>query len=696
MRARGALLPAALLLSLIPAGCGREATVAPRVANGEPRFALDEVEHVFGGRVEGAAVRLEVAAEAPADTPLPGLARLLAEAAAEMLPRVPLDPATLAARPVTVAAEPDHVAQIAATGNVGEAVRGGPADLHLVLHADDRFAYRHALAGVLIQRAGVAVRVEPADAGAEAPGAGAAGQEAPPYLAAGAALWLSGEWYGRPWRDWLPRLAAAGVLPTAAELTAAEEPPDGSRLLWTPVAAALVDRLPGATLAEKLASPLRPEAVAGALAVIEREAASRPVEPLVPRRASPRFLAGVSLAMTNSVEGGYHAPVVGEVLARLRGLGADAVSLMPFAFQADPAAPAMRYLHRHPRSETDVGMVHAARAAHAAGFRVLWKPQIWLRGSWPGEIRMTRPADWATWWRAYRRFVVHHALLAEWSGAGLLSVGTELGGTLEHEAEWRRLIAASRRFFSGPATYAANWYGDFDRVPFWDALDVLGVDAYQPLAESPNATPAELRAGAEASLVPLARAAREHGKPVLLTEVGFAAHRAAWVAPHEEGGVYSEADQAAAYRALLTALDRRPWLAGVFVWKAFSDELPGPGGAEIGHPRRPPDRADFRFLGREAEEVVREYFRPIDARIQDRSERESSMSRSTTATVSSKYQIVIPLEVRREADIRPGTEFEFVVDGSQLRLVPVLPLGALRGTVRRDAAVPVREKSDRL
>jgi hypothetical protein len=513
------------------------------------------------------------------------LAHELDAAVRAMAPRVPV----VLDAPLTVAIEPDHVAQALRTEAVGEAVPGGPADIHLVLHPDDGFAYRHAVAAALLRRAGFG--------------------DLPPYLADGAALWLSGDWYGRSWGAWLPDLAAAGVLPGTEELLAAEPPPDGSRLLWAPVAAALVDRLAGNTLAEKLSSPPRPSMVEehlAALSALAGAAGARPPRDAAPRTAAatadlPPFLAGVSLAMRNSLDGGYHAPSTGLVLDRLAALGADAVSLMPFAFQAAPDAPALRYLDRSPRSETAAAMIHAGRRARERGFVVLWKPQIWLRGSWPGEIAMADEAAWAAWWRSYRRFLVHQAVLARWSGADLFAVGTELGRTVHREAEWRAAIAAVRRFFPGPLTYAANWYGDFDRVPFWNALDLLGIDAYRPLAASPDASPAELRAGARAMLAPIAAAARRHGKRVLFTEVGYAAHRAAWTAPHEEGGEPSPADQAAAYRALFAALEPHPrWLAGVFLWKAFSDEVPG---------TPPGERPDFRFLGRPAETVIREAYR---------------------------------------------------------------------------------------
>lgn len=64
--------------------------------------------------------------------------------------------------------------------------------------------------------------------------------------------------------------------------------------------------------------------------------------------------------------------------------------------------------------------------------------------------------------------------------------------------------------------------------------------------------------------------------------------------------------------------------------------------------------------------------------------------------VSSKYQIVIPPEVREAAKITPGTELEVRVGEHELRLIRIRPLAELRGSVRRDDSVPLRDKRDRL
>jgi len=516
----------------------------------------------------------------------PELVRLAAEldrAVAEMAPRVPVA-GPLIMPPVTVLVEPDYVAQGRHTGDIGEAVPGRRADLHLVYDSADLPAYRYALAKVLLARAGLAGK-------------------APIALERGAALWLSRDWYGRTYSGWLPLLAAARVLPEAEEILAREEPADASAILWNPAAAAVIDRLPGETAAEKLeeyqlASAPSAERTAEILNSL-RAGSNPPPSSSAPVRGEPLpFLKGISLSMLNTLEDGYHAPAIARQLDALTAMGANAVSLMPFASQRAPNQPELRFLNRGPGSETDIGLIHATRLARARQLHVLYKPHLWVSGgSWPGDVRMSSEQDWAAWWRSYRRYILHHAVLASWAGADLFSVGVELSKTVDREAEWRDLIAATRLFFPRAVTYSGNWYGDVENVKFWNRLDVVGIDSYFPLAASPQASRADLDKGAAEVAAKLAALSRRAGKPVLLTEMGFAAHKAAWVQPHTEGGEYSEEDQAVAYQALFKALGRQPWLAGTFVWKAFSGPMTD-GGRE----------ADFRFIGRKAEGAVREYY----------------------------------------------------------------------------------------
>ena len=67
-----------------------------------------------------------------------------------------------------------------------------------------------------------------------------------------------------------------------------------------------------------------------------------------------------------------------------------------------------------------------------------------------------------------------------------------------------------------------------------------------------------------------------------------------------------------------------------------------------------------------------------------------------TATISSKYQVVIPKEIRREVSIRRGQVVQVIAKGGVITLVPDQPLSALRGRLRGAETRDVREKKDRL
>lgn len=65
-----------------------------------------------------------------------------------------------------------------------------------------------------------------------------------------------------------------------------------------------------------------------------------------------------------------------------------------------------------------------------------------------------------------------------------------------------------------------------------------------------------------------------------------------------------------------------------------------------------------------------------------------------TVKVSPEYKIEIPPTVRNEAGIEPGMEFEVLVTERGIRLIPLRSLTELRGLIRRDDTVPVREEGE--
>lgn len=65
-------------------------------------------------------------------------------------------------------------------------------------------------------------------------------------------------------------------------------------------------------------------------------------------------------------------------------------------------------------------------------------------------------------------------------------------------------------------------------------------------------------------------------------------------------------------------------------------------------------------------------------------------------TISSKYQIVIPKEIREELALSPGQKIRAVVLGNRIELVPVRDISEARGFLKGLNTDEIERESDRL
>jgi hypothetical protein len=292
-----------------------------------------------------------------------------------------------------------------------------------------------------------------------------------------------------------------------------------------------------------------------------------------------------------------------EALAPLLPIGVDWISQTPFGWVPALDAPEVRRAsdHGYYWGESDAGLARTAAAARALGIRTLLKPHLWSRQGWVGAIRMRSEADWARWFASYEAFIAHYAAFAEREALPAFAVGTELGGTTDREAQWRRVIGRVRGLYRGKLTYCANW-NEAERVPFWDALDFVGVQAYYPLAGEGRPRLAEIREAWTPIAGRLAALARRTRRPIVFTEVGYRSLAGNLREPWRTGtdGDPDAALQRDAYRAMFESLWHRPWFAGSFVWKWHPD-------LGAGRPAGRRER-DFTPQGKPALEVIRLFY----------------------------------------------------------------------------------------
>ena len=277
----------------------------------------------------------------------------------------------------------------------------------------------------------------------------------------------------------------------------------------------------------------------------------------------PFFHRGVTFSHEFGGRWGYGSAHASKELRRIQDMGANAITLVPYGFTRAPREPTISFR----TGETDHRVTRTFEAAKGLGLRTVLKPQLWSGRLFTGDIVFETDADFEQWFRQYRRWMLHYARLAELYQVDLLAIGTELDGVTQNEAAWRSLIADVRRIYSGPITYAAHWGPDFEQLPFWDALDYIGLNMYYPLAapgEMPRADSPRLKELVER----IGKIARKYDKPLLFTEVGFPSSARAAAEPWKEDDAALDLElQERCYEVIFEAFYRQPWFAGLYWWK---------------------------------------------------------------------------------------------------------------------------------
>lgn len=293
-------------------------------------------------------------------------------------------------------------------------------------------------------------------------------------------------------------------------------------------------------------------------------------------------VAGVSVQPEERIRGvSFSAPrreMAPAALEPAASAGADWVAVIPYAF-VDPADPRVAFdRERQFWGETVPGVAKTIEYAHASGLSVFLKPHLWVRGQgWPGEFEPRTDAQWETFLSDYRDYILRFAEVADSMDVEMMSVGTEVDlVALARPDYWRALIAEVRAIYGGRLTYAANW-DKYRQIEFWDALDLVGVDAYFPLTDESTPAVETLVEAWRPWSDELRDVARATGKPILFAEYGYRSVDGAagrqWELPEgrrARGLPSNGAAQAAAYEALFRVWWDRSWFAGGFAWKWYA------------------------------------------------------------------------------------------------------------------------------
>ncbi|CAN5415626.1 hypothetical protein BH09MYX1_BH09MYX1_36190 [soil metagenome] len=311
------------------------------------------------------------------------------------------------------------------------------------------------------------------------------------------------------------------------------------------------------------------------------------------------------------IENGYHpgrgygTDAFDRTLLEVRDWGGGWVAITPFGRVGSLAGVGVDRTFEAPFEENRAAIAHAIDMAHARGLKVMLVPHLWVETKeWRAKIDPKTDDGWARWAQSYGDFVRTWAEVAEERHVEIFSAGVELRSwvTGGRATSFLDLIASVRTIYHGLVTYSANW-ADVDDTIILGALDLIGINAFYPLADRDNATTLELLAGGERVRAKVHALAETWHKPVLFTEIGYTTRPnpaiKPWEWPDDMTHVrVDEGAQALAYHALVKPLLDEPYFAGFFVWRVYSDPEDVSQEAEWG----------FSPRGKLAENVIRDAF----------------------------------------------------------------------------------------
>jgi len=255
-------------------------------------------------------------------------------------------------------------------------------------------------------------------------------------------------------------------------------------------------------------------------------------------------------------------------------VNANYAAVMPFGFIRNLQSPEI--VHNTDRQwfgETRAGAKQYIDMLHKNNIKVMVKPQIWIwRGEFTGNLKMNSEDDWKALEASYEDFILEYAAMAEESQAVMYCIGTELNAFVSARPDfWNQLIQKVKAIYKGKLTYAENW-DTFNNVPFWKALDFIGIDAYFPLSEEETPELETLKKGWQPHKAKIFELYEAIDKPILFTEYGYrSTHFTAkepWNSDHTIKDINLEG-QTIALQALYNEFWKEDWFAGGFIWKWF-------------------------------------------------------------------------------------------------------------------------------
>lgn len=279
------------------------------------------------------------------------------------------------------------------------------------------------------------------------------------------------------------------------------------------------------------------------------------------------------------------------------------VAVVPYAFTPQNEAKVYFGNNHQWWGETPRGAESTIQIAHQNGLNVMLKPQLWMHNSWVGALDFETDEEWRSWEQGYRDYILTFAEIAQRNNVAIFCVGTEFKiAAVKREKFWRELIEDIRKVYSGYLTYCANW-DEYPKMPFWDALDIIGVSAYFPLSENETPSVDHLRSKWKPIKSDLKKFSARYKKQILFTEYGYLSVDGCagktWELEKRRRQIpQNEMAQSNSFEALYATFCDESFWAGGFMWKWYPNGRVRPGFREH----------DYTPQGKVAEKTISKWY----------------------------------------------------------------------------------------
>lgn len=215
-------------------------------------------------------------------------------------------------------------------------------------------------------------------------------------------------------------------------------------------------------------------------------------------------------------------------------------------------------------TDTAANITALFKFIHSNGMKVLFKPMLDSEdGVWRSYIEAS-----PKWIKEYNRFIKYTAEIAENGSVDVFCIGCEMGNWQVKTDVVRELIKEVREIYSGDLTYAAN-HDSFWYIDWWDAVDIIGIDAYFSFTLSYDPTLQDMIAVWDGFYDELHKFQKKWNRPILFTEIGCQNRDGCNIAPNDNKFNLNQDEKEFRmfYKSLFESkIWSAPWFKGTYWW----------------------------------------------------------------------------------------------------------------------------------